>query len=100
MGNPDVESRHAQGLRSTPSRNRRYCCRLCSTIGVASANGLMEGSNGTGCHGGVLGLIGGGLGVGNAWKAFIGIVTMMAEGAGGIGGHTRVENSRLSPFCL
>ena len=65
MDNPDVESRHTQGLRSTPGRNRRYC-RLGSTIGVASANGLTEGSNGTGCHGGVLGLIGGTWGVGNA----------------------------------
>jgi hypothetical protein len=58
MGNPDVESRHTQRLGSGRSRDMRYRRRLCSTIGVTSANGLTEGSSGTGCHGGILSLIG------------------------------------------
>jgi hypothetical protein len=66
MGNPDVESRHAQGLGVAQGRNRWYRRRLYSTISVASANGLTESSNGTGYHGGVLGLIGGVWGAGNA----------------------------------
>jgi len=65
MGNPDMESRHTQGLKSTRSRNRGYRRRLCSTIGVASANDLTEGSNSTGCHRGVLGLVRGVWSAGN-----------------------------------
>jgi hypothetical protein len=66
MSNPNVESRHAQGLGNTRSKDREYRCRLYSTIGVASANDLTEGSNGTGCHGSVLGLVRGVWDAGNA----------------------------------
>jgi hypothetical protein len=65
MGNPDVESRHPQGLGGTRSKDMGYR-RICSTRGVASANGLTEGSNGTGCYGGVLSLVRGVWGAGNA----------------------------------
>jgi hypothetical protein len=57
MGNPDVKSRHTQRPGGSRSRDMRYRRRLCSTIGVANANGLTEGSNLTGCHGGILSLI-------------------------------------------
>jgi hypothetical protein len=88
MGNPDVESRYTQGLGS--ARRRGYCRRLCSTIGVASANRLTEGCNSPGCHGSILGLIRGVWGAGNAPK---GVVNMMAEGAGGVRGQARMEKS-------
>jgi hypothetical protein len=51
MGDSNMEFRHTQGLGHTRGSNRgRH--RLCSTIGVASANRLTESCNGPGCHGG------------------------------------------------
>jgi hypothetical protein len=66
MGNPDVESRHPQGLGGTRSKDMGYRRRICSTRGIISANSLAEGSNGTGCHGGVPSLVRGAWGAGNA----------------------------------
>jgi hypothetical protein len=49
-------------------------------MGVASFNGLTEGSNGTRCHGGVLSLV-------------RSVINMMVERAGSIKGQARVEKS-------
>jgi hypothetical protein len=49
MGDSDMEFRHTQGLGGTRSSDRGCRRRLCSTIGVASANRLTEGCNGPGC---------------------------------------------------